>query len=195
MPSQDLVNKKYPNLPDAPTLFTAHTYEAESPYHVAAANRERKYQALAQIRLMATAFVSDFSSKTEGKLDFSLKSLEEVDKVIGSFVPAKPENVDVFVHECGSYVGVVLEGYTPRKGQWHVSFPKYYFSGFRLPFKDTKGKLDAIVETNPFAQVTKKIAAVLEKRPDSEPGMVRYISWILEGFKRAEQNPARPPSV
>lgn len=186
-PPKNLTQKEYPYLPDAPTIITVGSYETNSPYHIGVGSEEEKYRVLAQIREMAIAFVADFSKQVEGKLDFRPESLSLVDEIIEGFKSDKQEDIEVFVGECGSYVGQVIRGQTLGKGKWHLSFPKYFFSGFRFPFKakDKEGREgETIAETNPYAAVSKKLIALWRKDGEAEPSMKHYVSFIFQNIPK-----------
>ena len=183
---------EYSFLPDAPAIWTAHNYETESPYHISAHTPDKKFMVLAQIRGMAIAFVGDFSKRSEIKLDFSRESLGSVDKIIEAFKPANKESVEIFVAECGSYIGEVLRGLTSGKGKWHVSYPQYFFSGFRFPYqlKSKEGKsYVTIVETSPYAAVSKRLISLKKGKKDAEPSIEKYVNFLFEGFSKTKDSP------
>lgn len=176
-----LTNKEYPFLPDAPTIVSVRDSQDQSPYHESAQSKDEYYGTLFQINNMAIAFVRGYSSLTEQKLDFSKASLPAIDKIINDFKYTNDEDLTVFVAMVGAYVGKVIEMSKMGSIKWHPSKPvDYYFSGLRIKgeIQSNDGTRKAgYFETNPFAQVTKRVIYILGKT-EEEASMVEYLNFL-----------------
>lgn len=176
-----ITNKRYPFLPDAPTVISITDPQDQSPYHQSAQSKDEYYGTLFQINNMAIAFVKGYSSQAEQKLDFSTESLASVDRIINDFKYTNDEDLTVFVAMVGAYVGKVIEMVKMGTIEWHPGMPvDYYFSGLRIKgsMKTPEGtEKVGIFETNPFAQVSKRVVYVLNKSAE-EPSMVEYFSFL-----------------
>lgn len=179
MGTQNLSHSVYPNLPDAPTIYSLTDFKQESPYHTPATNKETFYLALSQISAMAISFVRDTPN---ARLNFTRESLLEVDKLIDSFrgKTADPNTLQIFVAECGSYVGIVLERLLKidfkKTVKWDVCFEKYWFSALRF-------KSDKIYESSPFVAVTKRLVMVLQNQDLGEASTSQYADFIINAAK------------
>lgn len=182
-----LTNKGYSFLPDAPTIASVRDFQNQSPYHESAQSKDEYYGTLFQINNMAIAFVRGYSSQAEQKLDFSKTSLPAVDKIINNTKYTNDEDLIVFIAMVGAYVGKVIEMVKMGAVKWHPGRPvDYYFSGLRIKGSlelEDGTKKEGIFETNPFAQVTKRVVYILNKA-DEEVSMVGYLDFLSKDLLR-----------
>lgn len=168
MPSDrghNLTHPKVGFLPDAPDVVTAHS--ESSPYHESTSTPEQSLQVEKAIRVMAVACVRDHPPMRERNLDFTARSIGDLDGILSpvNMTTYSQEDTIVYVAELGAYMGVVME--LEHGGSWHTS-PKYYFSALRF---ETKSR--GVVEISPFALITKRL---VDK--NKEPPLLQKYQFI-----------------
>lgn len=170
MPGKEHTAPGQPDIPDVP-LFVRLRHEFQpSPYHVGVESDEHQFIALYQIGEAAIGFVKRVNEMhIPLKLDFAKKSLSVVDMLLANEVPDDDEDVIALVREFGAYVGKVIELDAREEGGigWDVSVPTH-FSALRFLVGD-----GTWVETNPFAQVYKRLT-----KQEGAPSMVEYFEQV-----------------
>ena len=165
-----MTHDKFPNLPDAPTFVSVSDLNSASPYHKNIETKEQNYFCVSAINDVSISCVFDFSKETNEALTFTPESLDTIDKIIDKFQHHDSEDTEFFVAEVGSYVYTLLRKHL--KGEINSAVP-YFFSSLR--FKTKEGK---ILETNPFAQVTKRIS------DKEEPTMKAYYQFVRDKISK-----------
>jgi hypothetical protein len=177
----NLTHPQFNYLPDAPDTITVPSFESPSPYHSAAKDMDDENRAQENIRAAANKAVRALSKyNPPNTLDYSVASLAAIDKTMKNYAALvqfqDPEDIKDRVEMWGAYLGKVIEKAAPEGStKWHLAPPgEFEFSALRINRGDT------IVETNPFAAVTKTLVEMMD--PDGNPidhSVAKYANILL----------------